>query len=582
MELNAYTRTIRTLFSTNVKYIVPRFQREYSWTKEEVTELWSDIIYNVRISNGEIINEEYFIGSLVLIGEDRSTELYIVDGQQRLTTITILLSALVESFNDIDQPNLASAIYDTYIEGKDDNNEPFFKLVNENPKPFLQKSIQYKDKEVIDPANKEERKLQEAYLNFRDKLHIDYILKEFKEYKIISLDRNIAYVEILKKIRDQILSYLKVIYITVANEEDAYKIFETLNARGMNLSATDLIKNEIFKTLKQTHPNDDAKSKWKGIQSELASRETKISIDVFFRHHWLSKYSFVRESKIYKDFKKKVDNGQLALIQFLNGLEEEAGMYNIITNPRLSDWPNQDERDIYNSLKAVRLFQVTQVRTFLLAVLKQRKSGNIKLADFIKCLKNVENFHFAYTHICSLKGSIFEGKYSKTARRLRDASNIVESRVILEELYEFFKSRLPEKSLFIEDFSKLYFLNGYTKDKKSIQYIFNNIELELHSTNELNFDRISLEHLNPQSNVDIDRLIIGSIGNLLPIDKGLNQRADVKLFPEKLEIFKDSELRIVSNFINQNISKSDFSESDIIARTSKIAEDYYDRILTII
>ncbi|MBE2274370.1 MAG: DUF262 domain-containing protein [Flavobacteriales bacterium] len=143
MDLNAYTRTISTLFSTNVKYVVPRFQREYSWTKDEVSELWHDVVNNLKLEDNNIKNLEYFIGSLVLIGEDKSSELQIVDGQQRLTTITLLLSALVETFKSVGETDLAQGIYSTYIEGKDLKFKPFFKLENENPKPFLQESIQH-------------------------------------------------------------------------------------------------------------------------------------------------------------------------------------------------------------------------------------------------------------------------------------------------------------------------------------------------------------------------------------------------------------------------------------------------------
>ena len=85
MELNAVAKTIRTLLSTNVKYVVPRFQREYSWTKEEISELWNDIIFNITVEDGDILNQEYFIGSVVLIGEDRSTELQIVEKLENIT-----------------------------------------------------------------------------------------------------------------------------------------------------------------------------------------------------------------------------------------------------------------------------------------------------------------------------------------------------------------------------------------------------------------------------------------------------------------------------------------------------------------
>ncbi len=138
MELHAYTRTISDLLSVKKKYVVPRFQREYSWTEEKVSELWDDIVSNISLDeNGNFNHEEYFIGSLVLVGEDKSVEMEIVDGQQRLTTLTILLSALCERFKEINQRNLAQAIYDNYIAGKDDDGNYYFKLENETPQTIF-------------------------------------------------------------------------------------------------------------------------------------------------------------------------------------------------------------------------------------------------------------------------------------------------------------------------------------------------------------------------------------------------------------------------------------------------------------
>ena len=137
MELHAYTRTISDLFSVKKKYVVPRFQREYSWTKEQVCELWDDIVSNISMKDDAFIHEEYFIGALVLVGDDKSISLQIVDGQQRLTTLTILLSVLCERFKEINRENVAQSIYDNYIAGKDDEGNYYFKLENENPKPFF-------------------------------------------------------------------------------------------------------------------------------------------------------------------------------------------------------------------------------------------------------------------------------------------------------------------------------------------------------------------------------------------------------------------------------------------------------------
>lgn len=576
MELNAYTRTIRTLFSTNVKYIVPRFQREYSWTKEEVDELWNDIVHNLCVEQGKIVNQEYFIGSLVLIGEDRSPELKIVDGQQRLTTITILLSALVQTFKDHSKDNLASAIYNTYIEGKDDNNEPFFKLINENPKPFLQESIQHITKQDSNPANKEERTLWDAYTFFYDKLKKENLPVKFNNWREISGSEDDKYFDLLKKIRDQIVSFLKVIYITVANEDDAYMIFETLNARGKNLSAVDLVKNELFKKLTGTHPDDRAKRTWKAIQENLSERAQKINIETFFRHYWLSKYNFVRESKIFKSFKQHSSINGFDPEVFLASLKAESETYNVIANPIDSDWIGQENKPVFSALSALSIFQISQIRTFLLALILQRKNGKVAHADFVNFLKQMEHFHFKYTAICSLKMNIFEGKYSKTARDLRQCTNVVQSRQILTDIIEYYKTKEPDLALFTESFNQLKYTRTSSKDKRLIQYIFNKIEVKLRPTAELTPGLITLEHISPQASSTYSN--VGKIGNLIPLDKGLNELADSKSFPEKIEIYRRSDLKIVDDFINSNQLKEVWNETEINNRGNTLANFAYDTV----
>lgn len=580
MELNAVAKTIRTLFSTNVKYVVPRFQREYSWTKDETSELWNDIIFNILVDTGVVINQEYFIGSLVLIGEDRSTELQIVDGQQRLTTITIILSAIVQTFLDLGKENLASAVYETYIEGKDGDFNKYFKLVNENPKPFLQQSIQHITKTENQPANKEERTLWASYSFYYNKLKKDALSRDYPKWTEINGSVEEKYLTLLKSIRDQILGYLKVIYITVSNEDDAYMIFETLNARGKSLTSVDLVKNEIFKNLRGIHPDDDAKRKWKSIQTNLAERSQKINIETFFRHYWLSRFNFVTESKIFKSFKKKQIEEAFTPWGLLTNLESESVVYNKIANPLETDWPNQDDKPAFFSIAALNLFQISQIRSFLLSLLNQRDNRNVAHADFISFLRNMEHFHFKYTAICSLKMNIFEGKYSRAARNLRAATSTAESRMVLQELVDYYRTKEPDFATFSESFNKLKFTKRNAKDKKIIQYIFNKYENRLRRTNEVLPGLLSLEHILSQSTNGISN--IGKMGNLLPLDKGLNGIAGEQDFPLKVNVYRDSELLTVIEFISSNGHLQNWTEHNIDQRTNEIAATSFNEIWVLI
>lgn len=577
MDLHAYTKTVYDLFSINKKYIVPRFQREYSWGEDEVTELWRDLVSNILIKGDKLVNQEYFIGSLVLVGEDKSTEFKIVDGQQRLTTIMMLLSALVDSFIEIKKDELAKGLY-AFIEGRDVSNKQFFKLENENPKPFLQNSIQNFEKIIAKPGSDEESNLLNTFTFFAKRLQKNALAKEFASFwQTSTADEAIKFCTILETIRDQVLTFLKTIYITVGNEDEAYTIFETLNARGMNLSPVDLMKNEIFKILADEHPVDAAKFKWKSLHQNLAAREERIDIDIYVRHFWLSKYEFTTEDKIYKSF-KRITNADKTLIKaFLDSLVQEADYYKKVTMPLPTDWRQQEEKSIYDSLVALNIFKVTQVRTFLLAILAQRNKKLLDLTDLKECTTALENFHFLFSAITSSRASGLESKYSKYARSLRSCEDAKSSREVLRELKEDLKLKVPAVETVREGFKRLTYTNDETRHKKLIQYIFRRWELFLAKTNELEPAQITIEHVVPQSDKKLEHCI-GSIGNLLPLGGEINNLAEAKDFKAKVELYKQSKLAIVADFIDKYEDRSEWTESEINNRVVEIADIAFSQI----
>jgi uncharacterized protein with ParB-like and HNH nuclease domain len=572
MELHAYTRTISDLFSVKRKYVVPRFQRAYSWSKEQIKELWDDITANIQINSKEDIkHEEYFIGALVLVGDDKSNVLQIVDGQQRLTTITILLSVLCERFKELKKDNLAEAIFKNYIEGQDDDGKNYFKLDNETPKPFFQKSIQYIDKQQSSPQTDEEKTLLSSYQDFYNFTARDNLSSRFHIGKKID---NESYEILLRAIRDQVVKYLKVIFITVAEEEEAYTIFETLNARGMNLSFVDLIKNRLFKELSDTHPDDDAKTTWKNIRLVILSRENVGSLETFVRHWWISKYSYVGEENIYKTFKKLWSEDKIDAKEFINELYLDSLKYIKIASPLQEDFKQQEEKSIYNSLSAFKIFSITQQRPFLLSLFKAREKRIIKFDDQKEIMLFLERFHFMFNAVCSLRPSGIEASYSRAARDLQNASDKRKAREIINILKESLTTRIPDETVFTDKFKELKFYNGYTRDKKLIQYIFNKIERSKLVTNELAPENISLEHILCQSKNDKE--IIGKIGNLLPLSQDLNEKAKDRSVPDKLSIYRESQYSLPKDFATECVTP--WNAKAIERRTENLAKYCYDDI----
>lgn len=569
MELHAYTRTISDLFSVKRKYVVPRFQREYSWTKEQVRELWDDITMHMSLNGTAYEHEEYFIGALVLVGDDKSPILQIVDGQQRLTTITILLSALCDRFVEIGKGNIAQSIYENYIAGKDDDGNEYFKLENETPKPFFQTNIQHLVKETQTPTSDEEKTLHASYKD----------LFQFSSKENLAASRGVAaksisndeYEIYLKALRDQVVKNLKVIFITVNEEEEAYTIFETLNARGMNLSFVDLIKNKLFKELTSKHPDDKAKTSWKNIRSVISSRDSVGSMETFVRHWWISKYSYVSAEKVYANFKELWSKGEINAQQFINDLHEDAKLYIQIAAPNPEDFKQQEDKYIYKSLNAFKIFGLAQQRPFLLSLLRAKQKKTLKTAEIKKTLIFLENFHYKFNAVCSLRPSGVEGSYSKAARDLRAAKNRTEAKVVLQTLTKRLKEREPDLATFKEKFSEIKFYKGFTKDKKLIQYTFTKMEVHLNGSTELVPENITLEHILAQSN-GIETTI-GQIGNLLPLSAELNLAAGNKDIPNKIEIYQSSQFEMTKGFSSNFKGKWELDE--ISKRTDELAESAY-------
>ena len=505
MELNAVTRSVNDIFSLNKKYLVPRFQREYSWTTEEVEEFWDDITAQISTKGKTIINEEYFIGCIVLVGEDAKFEYQIVDGQQRLTTLTILIRAIVDRLESLGEEKAARALHSNLIEGVDNDGTPYFKLVNETPKPYFQNEVQASTPQGINKAITDEEVLLEgAYKFFKKKL---------ESFRIANQDEK----ESVKFLRTQVLNYLKFILVTAKNEDDAYTIFETLNARGLGLSSVDLIKNWIFKNYTSKHPNDNAKSIWSEIRTELSKF---VDINTFFRHYWNSKYSFASDDRLYKSFRDLQKQGKIKpALDFLKELQTASKEYRKIGLPQEKDWPIQKEKAIYRSLVLINQYKVTQVRPFLLAVLECHKQKKISQTQVVRTVVSLERFHFIFSTICQDRASGLEGKYTRAAKNLHNSQDKVEARKVLQDLIDYLNQKRPKESRVTEAITKLRFSSDYDNDKKTIQTIFSKIEAHFNHTEELVANTFSLEHVRDQSQ-KIEWT--SSIGNLIPLSEKIN------------------------------------------------------------
>jgi uncharacterized protein with ParB-like and HNH nuclease domain len=150
-------------------------------------------------------------------------------------------------------------------------------------------------------------------------------------------------------LRDKILR-LKVIFVELGDEDDAYIIFETLNTRGKDLEVSHLVKNHLMKYISTKQKGVDIpKDKWEGILKSFLESEADISINALIHHHWLSKYKFVAEKRLFKDIKTSVKKANAK--SYLDELVIAAKTYRVIHEPGSRAW-RVEQLEIKESLSA--------------------------------------------------------------------------------------------------------------------------------------------------------------------------------------------------------------------------------------
>lgn len=568
MEFTARSQTIREIFSTKKEIVVPRFQREFVWEKDDaLSTFWEDIISYIEVKDGKLSPSEYFLGNVVLIDDVQNQlekERYVVDGQQRLTAITILLSALYDTFKNAKEEGLANKIYE-YIVTSDDDGKKITLLRTESPKPFFQMRIQSQEKNTsYTPKSTEEKRLLGAYDYFFQNLSQKVLLKEFKD----KFEQKFDYLDALKAVRDQLLSCV-VVYVAVKSINDAYMIFEVLNAKGQPLNAVELIKNILFKELTEDAPIDKASEKWKKIKENVGTDE---DVETFYRHFWLANYHFTNKKKLYQDFIERI--AEQDYNQFLDNLVKASDIYKKIITPKLEDWKRAETVPIYYALSAFAIFHVTQVRTLILSLIGLYQKKMITIKTLTDTLLFLENFHFVFSAICSSRPSGLEIKYSKYSLQLQGATKNDIPRILKNFIKEM-KEKIPPYETFRDNICKLRFTDDETKDKPLIQYIFAKLERFKIKTKELDILISSLEHIHSQSSPCEKE---GWLGNLLPLDVQLNSDIGNKPLPVKIKAYAKSNFITVKEFCKEAQNKSDWMDEDIDSRTADIASELFYKV----
>ena len=462
MNFKPDEKNIRSLLKSGCQFVIPRFQREYSWDKKNYQEFFEDMMNNLVASNGTISDDQYFLGTMLFVGnfaEKPDKPIEVVDGQQRLTTITILFSVLSDRFRELGEDTLSKQLFN-YIMTTDDNGEEVRVLQSKSSYPYFVYYIQDREKQIkTEPSTEEENCIQETYEFFLQQTSENSLKKLLKKRMGDDIVNSISYVDILKALRDQVLD-CTFISIAAGDKDQANRIFAILNAKGKRLAYIDLIKNKIFEELKDGVNGTFAEECWNDIKTTLNSGSETVGMATFFRHYWISKYKRCNASVLYDSFNKTIVKNETLYRNFLEDLLLNAKNYMKIINPRREDYNNRKEYFwLVQSLSTMnKTFNVVQTRIALLALYDIKERNLVSTDQFKKAILTIENFHFAFTAVCSMRTNNLETIYSRFAIALRKCTNKSDtSRVIDEKLIIPLNKLYPSYDVFVVKFKELFF-----------------------------------------------------------------------------------------------------------------------------
>ena len=561
----------KILFSqNNVYYKIPRYQRPYAWDAEQINEFWHDL-YNS--------SESYFLGSFIFNTEYEDDHKYIevIDGQQRMLTTTIFMAVLRDIAKDIGELKLSDLIQRNYISYEDKNGNQSFRIMpGDSTKDFFERNIQNVDNSIreLKPVEKEHKRIQANYLDLYSKV----------EHVLNSSATNEQKKDTITSLRDK-TDALIAIEVRIQSDNLAYEIFETVNARGVELSVSDLLKNLLFSKMRNDGTRDLAKEFWDQINSNIS--DTGIPLKKFIRYDWLSQSKFVQEKKLYSEIKRNITNWE----DYLYSLHDSSKWFLSLHQGHETDFSEiKSFKKIYRSIFAIRLMNVSQCHVLFLALLKNHKDIEMKLE---KLYLFIENFTFRYNAVCKLPGNKVERLYSGFAKKISDKvrSNDGDVKKAIETLINDLKTELkklsPTREEFIEKFMNIEYKSS-TSARQLITYTLERIG-NLDSTKEkrINFDEVNIEHILPQTpeNWGLDKAEIKSyvnkIGNLVLLSKRKNSAVGNEKLSTKIDVLKTSEIKMTNDLGLEIERIGKWDESLILDRQRTLAGLAYDKIWTL-
>ena len=552
--MKASERKITKLFSeSDTVFSIPVYQRDYNWQEKQCQRLFKDILQtgkNEKVSS-------YFLGSIVYIHDGiygvGEKEFHVIDGQQRMTTLTLLFLAIYFKLKGTILAKDADKIYNQYVVNPYSEKEIKLKLLPPEENLYILNKISHNKFNELEAF--QDRNMLKNYLFFE------------KELENLSFDD-------MKHLSNGIE---KLIYIDIALEkgkDDPQKIFESLNSTGLDLSQGDLIRNYILMDLERGEQNRIYKEIWIPIENNCkvsdGSEITSYVSDFIRDYLTLKTEKISSKPKVFETFKAYYEKEN---DEKLEDMKKYSEAYSYIIKPSL-----EKDRDIQRELDYLKSLDKTVINTFLIGILKDYKDNILEKDELVNILILLQSYlwrRYITEKPTNALNKIFQGMYGKISRSGNYYENLVD--VLMAEDFptdEELESALKLKNVY--------------KDKEKLNYVFK--KLENYNHNELidfENEKITIEHIFPQkpnkawkenySDNELEQMISfkDTISNLTLT--GSNSNLSNKAFHEK----RDDEVHGYRNsklYMNKYLGR--LEEWNLLSMEARF-ESLYDDIIKI-
>lgn len=507
------TNHFGSLIRSGSKFLIPKFQRDYSWDIEQWDDLWMDI-ENMLSEKGD-----HYMGYLVLQAANNNKSI-IIDGQQRFTTITIIILAAIKSIQKLvdkgieveDNLKRIETLKATYIGNMDPVSLEYdnILILNRNNNAY------YKDYIV---------KLGD--LKIRNTSYTEKLMRKCFEWYEKRLENKYTTGKDYAQFITYLVDNLFFTIIKVSDEMNAFRVFETLNARGVQLSSADLLKNYLFSLVDNTtvHPDriNTLEEKWSNLINNVKAEK----LPDFIRYYWNSYNKTVRSNELFKVIRKNIKSDS-QVFELVGDMLKYSDIYMALKNATDELW--HDTQDIQEYIYLLNMFGLKQPISMLMTAYI-----NLPKEQFLKILKDSIVISFRYSVICGKNPNEVERVYNDVAMQITNEK--MYSREVLKKIY-------IEDAEFNAAFETKIFPEN-SKNNKIIKYILGKIERYRGGrTIDIENETDTIEHIYPQNPNDEWDDDMNSftyrLGNLCLLEKKLNKDIENQSYKVKKEAYKNS------------------------------------------